>query len=64
MREISAHGGTLLIDPRDDHAIAGAIETLLTDDRVHARLVREAAARPMRTWDDYAREAWAFLMTD
>ena len=63
MREIGAPGGTLLIDPRDDHAIAGAIETLLTDDLVHARLVREAAARPTRTWDDYASEAWEYMVT-
>ncbi len=63
MREIGAHGGTLLIDPRDDHAIAGALETLLTDDLVHARLVREAAARPARTWDDYARETWDYMVT-
>jgi len=62
MKEIGKGGGTLLVNPRDDHAIARAIETLLADDVVHARLVREAAARPTRTWDDYARETWDYMV--
>ena len=64
MREIGAPGGALLVDPRDDHAIARALATLLTDDLEHARLSREAAARPARTWDDYAAETWSFLVAD
>jgi len=35
---------------------------LLTDDVLHARLVWEAAARPVRTWDDYAAETWAAMV--
>jgi glycosyltransferase involved in cell wall biosynthesis len=62
MREIGAAGGALLVDPRNAHAIADAIGTLLTDGVVHARLVREAAARPARTWDDYARETWDYMV--
>ncbi len=62
MREIGADGGALLVDPRDDHAIAAAMESLLTDDLLHARLVREAAARPARTWDDYAAQTWAAMV--
>lgn len=62
MREIGADGGALLVDPRNDHAIAAAMEALLVDDVVHARLVREAAARPVRTWDDYAAETWASMV--
>lgn len=62
MREIGADGGALLVDPRNDHAIAAAMESLLTDDLLHARLVREAAARPVRTWDDYATETWAAMV--
>ena len=63
MRQIGALGGALLVDPRDDHAIARAVETLLVDDLVHARLVREIATRPARTWDDYAGEAWEYMVT-
>lgn len=62
MREIGAAGGALLVDPRDDHAIASAIMTLLTDDTTHARLVREAAERPSRRWDAYAEETWDYLV--
>jgi glycosyltransferase involved in cell wall biosynthesis len=63
MLEIGAQGGALHVNPRDDHAIAGAIRTLLTDDRTHARLAREAAARPSRSWEDYARETWEYMVT-
>ena len=64
MAEIARSGGALLVDPRDTRSLADALAALLTDDALHARLSREARARPIRTWDDYAREAWAFLMTD
>ena len=62
MLEIGAAGGALHVNPRDDNAIAEALRTLLTDDRTHARLVREAAARPSRSWDTYARETWDYLV--
>lgn len=62
MLEIGADGGALLVNPRDDHAIADAIRTLLTDDLTHTRLVREAAARPSRGWEDYARETWDYMV--
>lgn len=62
MREVAQHGGALLIDPRDDHALRDAIESLLTDDALHALLREQAAAVPVRTWDDYADEAWAYLV--
>jgi len=61
MAEIAADGGGLLVDPRDDHDLARALRTLLTDDAEHARLAAEAAARPVRTWDDYARDVWVSL---
>ncbi|NMR20866.1 glycosyltransferase family 1 protein [Cellulomonas fimi] len=63
MAEVGESGGTLLVDPRDDHSIAVALDTLLTDDHVHARLAREAAERPVRTWDEYAAETWDYLVT-
>jgi glycosyltransferase involved in cell wall biosynthesis len=63
MREIAEGGGALMVDPHDDHAIADAMRTLLTDDAVHARLTAEAQARAAhpRTWDDYAAEVWDAL---
>lgn len=62
MKEIAdAGGGALLVDPRDDQSIAGAMRTLLTDDTELARLRSEAACRPLRTWDDYAAQTWAAL---
>ncbi len=64
MAEIGAGGGALLVDPRDDHAIADALERLLTDDALHARLSAEAAARPERTWDQYATQTWAYLVDE
>ncbi len=62
MREIAdAGGGALLVDPRDDHSVADAMRTLLTDDARLAALRREAQSRPGRTWDDYAAQTWAAL---
>jgi glycosyltransferase involved in cell wall biosynthesis len=62
MAEIAEGGGAVLVDPRDDRSIAEALRRLLTDDEEHARLAAEAAARPGRTWDDYARDAWDSLV--
>jgi len=64
MREIAEAGGALLVDPRDDHAIAAAMERLLLDDAVHATLRRQAQDRPVGTWDDYADAVWRFLAGD
>ena len=62
MLEIAADGGALTVDPHDDHAIAAALRTLLVDDVAHTRLTAEARGRPVRTWDDYAREVWHLLV--
>lgn len=62
MAEVAAGGGAVLVDPRDDRSIADALRRVLTDDEEHARLAAEAAARPQRTWDDYARDAWGSLV--
>jgi len=63
MREIGAGGGAVLVNPRDDDAIARGIDEAMFDGRVNARLRREASARPRRTWDEYAEEVWAVLVT-
>lgn len=62
MAEIAADGGALLVNPRDDHSVAGALHRLITDDLEHARLTREAAGRPRRSWDDYAEQTWTYLV--
>ncbi|WP_133241177.1 glycosyltransferase family 4 protein [Nocardioides gansuensis] len=61
MAQIAEGGGALTVDPRDDYALSEAMEALLGDDLVLSTLEKEAAARPKRTWDDYARETWEVL---
>lgn len=62
MAQLAADGGALTVDPHDDHAIAGALRRLLTDDELARRLRAEALARPPRSWDTYADEVWNFLV--
>lgn len=61
MREIAVDGGARLVDPRSDHAVADVMRELLTDDAELQRLSAAAAARPVRTWDTYAEQAWEIL---
>lgn len=61
MREVAEGQGGLMVDPEDLDAVTDAMRLLLTDDTVHARLVAEAAARPARTWHEYATELWEVL---
>jgi len=63
MREIAVGGGALMVDPRDDHALAGAMRVLLTDDAELNRLSEQALRRPVRSWDTYAAQAWDVLMS-
>lgn len=58
MAEIAVGGGCLLVDPRDDLAIAEAMRELLTDDAKLAELRVEARGRTLRTWDEYADHLW------
>jgi len=61
MAEIAADGGVLLVDPRDDVSVVDALRTMLTDEERYRSLRAEAAARPLRTWDAYARRTLEFL---
>jgi glycosyltransferase involved in cell wall biosynthesis len=63
MLEVAAGGGALLVDPRDDHDIARAIERLVNDDRLYAALREQALVRHDRTWDQYAEAAWDYLVS-
>lgn len=64
MAELSAHGGALLADPRDDQDLARALKRLLSDPSLRERLAGEAAAAPVRSWDDYARDTWSYLVEE
>jgi glycosyltransferase involved in cell wall biosynthesis len=60
--EIARGGGCMLVDPRDDDAMTEALRNLLTRPEELERLRTEIAGRPPRTWDQYADEAWAYLV--
>jgi glycosyltransferase involved in cell wall biosynthesis len=60
--EIVAAGGCIAVDPRDDTSITAAMRQLLTDHALLESLRGQIAARPARTWDDYAEELWSQLV--
>jgi glycosyltransferase involved in cell wall biosynthesis len=60
--EIAERGGCLLVDPRDDHDLAAAMRSLLTDGEMYAALKEQAVRSAGRTWDDYASELWTVLV--
>ena len=61
MGEIAAGGGALVVDPRDDGALAEALATVVDDLVTVARLRSEAASRPQGSWDRYAETLWTFF---
>ena len=60
--EIGSHGGTLLINPRDNQALTNAIRTLLTEPATLNQLRTEITTRPTRNWQNYADELWTVLV--
>lgn len=56
--EIAEDGGAITVDPRDDAALAAAMERLLTSDEDIDRLRAQIRARRERSWQDYADELW------
>ncbi len=60
--ELAAGGGMALVDPRDDDDLIDTMRRLLTDDDELARLREQALSRPVRSWDDYARDLWDALV--
>ncbi len=62
MLEIAQGGGALTVDPRDEADLARALAALLTDDALHHDLAMQARSRVARTWDQYAAEAWDYLV--
>ena len=62
--ELAADGGMVVVDPRDDDALVEAMRSLLVDDERLSQLRKAAVERPVRSWDDYARELWQCLVVD
>ncbi len=60
--EIAAGGGAITVDPRDDAALAQAMQRLLTSDEQIDRLRTEIGRRRERSWQDYADELWGALV--
>jgi len=62
MAEVAAGGGCIVVDPRDDEAIASAVESVLTDAEVRADLLRALHSRSGGSWEHYADAAWNQLV--
>lgn len=62
MREIAGRGGALLVDPHDDDQLVSALESILFDDELNARLRAECAGVPRTNWADYAASLWEFFV--
>ena len=62
MREIAEGGGAVMVDPRDDRQLVEALRSLLSDKNLRERLARQAQARPTRSWEEYARQTWDYLV--
>ena len=61
LAEVAQAGGCVTVDATDVEAVTAAFRALVTDDELIARLRAEAAARPTRTWRQYADELWDAL---
>jgi glycosyltransferase involved in cell wall biosynthesis len=67
MREIVAPAGEpvggVLVDPRDDRAVADGLRRLLADGPAYERIAAQARSRSRRTWDEYASQTWDYLVS-
>ena len=64
MAAIADGRGGVLVDPRDDRSVADGMRRLLTDDALVVELEAQTRLLPVRDWDDYARELWAYFSGD
>lgn len=60
--QIAEAGGCVVVDPRDDDELTAALRKLLTSPGELDRLREAIAARPVRTWGQYADDLWTFLI--
>jgi glycosyltransferase involved in cell wall biosynthesis len=58
MLELAAEGGAIVIDPLDDQSLTAALDRLITDDGLRARLHDEATRRVPSGWETYAERLW------
>jgi glycosyltransferase involved in cell wall biosynthesis len=56
MAELAEEGGCYTVDVTDAIGLGAAIRELSTNEELRTRLTEEAAARPLKTWKDYAFE--------
>ncbi|MGH6985829.1 MAG: glycosyltransferase [Caulobacteraceae bacterium] len=56
MAELASGGGCLTTNVHRAADLSRAIERLALDDRLHAKLTREAISRALSSWDDYAQD--------
>ncbi len=61
MAEVAPGGGVLAVDMLDEAAIARGIARLAGEEGLLTSLGQEAAARPIRTWDEYAHDVLAAI---
>lgn len=61
MGETAAGGGCLTVDVRDPQALADAMISLAGSPERLAELAAEIAARPLKTWEEYAGEVMGVL---
>jgi len=61
MAEVAPGGGTVLVDMRDEAAVAAALTRLAADPDTLGTLAAEIRTRPLRDWSDYARDIAAQL---
>jgi glycosyltransferase involved in cell wall biosynthesis len=64
MREIGSQGGTIFVDPRNDHDIAAGLRRMLADHSLYEQLCTQARTFTVRSWDEYAVDTWNVLMDD
>lgn len=62
MLEIGEGGGAEFVDPRSLDAVTDAMRRLLTDDDRLLELTQQAKSRHEKTWDEYSRETWDWLV--
>jgi glycosyltransferase involved in cell wall biosynthesis len=59
--ELLHGGGIMAVDMGDETLVADTLIRLAEDPNLLARLSREAVSRPLRTWDDHARDVLGAL---
>ena len=62
MNQIGLAGGTVVVDPRDDHDLLRGMRSMIADPALYERLRAEASAYTVRPWDAYASDLWDYFV--